>query len=237
MFTRRSKADQGSSRRRGAIPPAPAELPQILALLRAPRATRGSYIMEFIAAGEADGCSEVVRAFALAAAEEFQLSVMLLDLNWPANPQLRALSEIAEVESWELFETSAVLGGASGPNPLVSAQIAFHQVGGTKLVVSEAKSALARHIYYPGSGSDFWKALRGVVDLVIIDAPPASASLDGVMVAPEADSVILVVAAEETRISDAEELRDRICLQGGRPAGIVFNKDRQRLPRFLRGAA
>jgi hypothetical protein len=38
-------------------------------------------------------------------------------------------------------------------------------------------------------------------------------------------------------MADAVALRDRLQLQGGRPAGIVFNQDHQRLPRVLRSAA
>lgn len=205
------------------------ELQQLLSLLRAPRATSGGFVMEFIAADEEDGTSTLAREYALMLAGEIDLSVVLLDLNWPENPQFRFFAEHNTLRTWDMRPDHSLMGSGR------ESQITFHQVGDSNLVVSEGRSVLAQHAYYPGSGSDFWNALRRSADLVVIDAPAMLRSLRGIMVAPEADAVVLVVSAERTRMSEAVALRNRILMQGGNATGVIFN--RYRLPRMLQGVA
>ncbi len=215
-----------------------AELQQLISLLRTPRETSGGFVIEFIGADDGDGTSTVARDFALLAAQELDLAVVLLDLNWPDNPQFHFFAASNVMRTWYLNAQGLLLAAENSDDPSLlpaTTQIAFHQVGESTLVVSEAHSDLAQHTYYPGSGADFWRALRGSVDIVVIDAPAAHRSLSGVMVAPEADAVVLVIAAEDTLMDEAMMLRNRILLQGGRPAGIVFN--RYRLPSFFQGGA
>jgi Mrp family chromosome partitioning ATPase len=75
--------------------------------------------------------------------------------------------------------------------------------------------------------------LRGQYDVVIIDCPPIlidgswSALLRGV------DGIILVVEAERTRAAVLRSTTKMIGDVGGHVLGIVFNRRRQYIPRFL----
>jgi hypothetical protein len=214
------------------------ELPQLFSLMRGPRRSTGGFVIEFVAARSEDGTSTIAREFALCAATEFDRTVALLDLNWPDNPQFRFFAGEGILGSWRIgpdgfqpLETPLPEYEASRTLMPTDRGIVFHQFGNGNLVVSECPVAPGRHVYYPGGATELWGALRRSVDLVVIDAPAVARSLDGVMVAPATDAVVLVVTAEHTRISDALSLRNRILLQGANPVGVVFN--RCQAPRFL----
>ncbi len=61
-------------------------------------------------------------------------------------------------------------------------------------------------------------------DVVILDAPPVIAVTDAVILAPMADSVLLVLRAGNSRIDMAREARDRLVRTGARSIGVVLNE-------------
>ena len=84
------------------------------------------------------------------------------------------------------------------------------------------------------SGSDTsLGVMRQLFASVFIDAPALSKSLDGLLAASSADAVILVLAAEETRIPVARNLRDRVAEAGGSIIGLILNRRRYYIPKAL----
>ena len=71
---------------------------------------------------------------------------------------------------------------------------------------------------------DTINTLREKCDIVILDAPPALIVADSVILARQVDSCVLVTAHNETRIDEAEKVKNAIRNVGGKIAGVVINK-------------
>lgn len=71
---------------------------------------------------------------------------------------------------------------------------------------------------------DAINSLREKCDIVILDAPPALIVADSVILARQVDSCVLVTAHNETRMDEAEKVKNAIKNVGGKIAGVVINK-------------
>jgi hypothetical protein len=193
------------------------EARRLVHLLRHDRST--GTVAQLIAANAGEGTSSLVRDLALTAARTPGLRVLLLDLVPPGNGQITTLRDEFGV-------------AISASKPLVAppAEVLVHQMAFGDLHVSETYRA-------PVAGLAGWvsqfPALRTSYDLVLIDSPSAERSYDGIMLAPDLDTTLLVVEAERTRSAVAQHLRDRITDLGGTIGGVILNKRRLHIPGFI----
>src|SRR5205823_123887 len=65
--------------------------------------------------------------------------------------------------------------------------------------------------------------LRGQADALIIDSPPVGVVADALVLAPQADGVVLVVSAGQTRRDAAQRAKQRLEKVGARLLGAVLN--------------
>ncbi len=65
--------------------------------------------------------------------------------------------------------------------------------------------------------------VTGQYDMVLLDAPPVMAVTDAALLAPRADSVLLVLKAGSTRIELAQEARNTLQNAGAKNIGVVLN--------------
>ena len=190
---------------------------RLVYLLRHERST--GTIAQFIAARSGEGTSSLVRDVALIAAMAPGVRVLLLDLTLPGNGQIAALRSEFDLP-------------IAATKPLVSppAEVLVHQMALGDLHVSETFRP-------PAAGVSGWvsqfPALRTSFDLVLIDSPATQQAYDGIMLAPDVDTSLLVVEAEKTRSNVAQRLRDSITDVGGSIGGIVLNKRRFHVPGFI----
>lgn len=186
-------------------------------MLRHERST--GTIAQVIAARAGEGTSSLARDLALVAARTAGVRVLLLDLSSPGNAQIAALRGE--------FDMSI-----SATKPLISppAEVLVHQMAFGDLHVSETFRA-------PAAGVSGWvsqfPALRTSFDLVLIDSPATERSYDGIMLAPDVDTSLLMVEAEKTRSAEVLRLRDSITDVGGSIGGVVLNKRRFHIPGFI----
>jgi Mrp family chromosome partitioning ATPase len=75
--------------------------------------------------------------------------------------------------------------------------------------------------------------LRERFDLIVIDAPPTNHSVLGAALAKKADGVVLVIEAERTRTPIAAAALQSIQINNGKTLGVVLNKRRFHIPRFV----
>ena len=75
--------------------------------------------------------------------------------------------------------------------------------------------------------------LRTRFDFILIDAPATSRSHLGLILAKKADGVVLVVEAERTRAPVVITTQRMLEANGGHILGVVLNKRRMHIPRFL----
>jgi Mrp family chromosome partitioning ATPase len=82
-------------------------------------------------------------------------------------------------------------------------------------------------------GAGFWAPLRERFDLIIVDSPPATLFHEGPGIVSMVDGVVLVVEAEKTRWPVALSVKEKIEQSGGRILGVVFNKRKYYIPKWL----
>jgi len=190
---------------------------RLVHMLRHERGT--GTIAQLIAANSGEGTSSLARDLALVAARTPGVRVLLLDLAPPGNGQITALRAEFDI-------------AISATRPLIAppAEVLVHQMAFGDLHVSETFQP-------PAAGLSGWVSqfptLRTSYDLVLIDSPSTEQSYDGIMLAPDIDTSLLVVAAEKTRSEAAQTLRDRITDVGGLVGGVVLNKRRFHIPGFI----
>ena len=77
------------------------------------------------------------------------------------------------------------------------------------------------------------QALRIVFDYVLIDCPALSVSDEAALLASSVDGVVLVVQAERTRHEQIRHAAQTLEMANGKMLGLVLNKRRYQLPRWL----
>lgn len=76
--------------------------------------------------------------------------------------------------------------------------------------------------------------LKDQFDFILVDAAPALDFPDAYALAPKVDGVILVAESDETPIAEAQRARIDLERAGGRMLGVVLNRNRDYIPRFVR---
>lgn len=72
-------------------------------------------------------------------------------------------------------------------------------------------------------------ALRSAADLVLLDAPPATAAADASILGSRVDGVVLMISASRTRRDEAVRAKDQLERVGARLLGVVLGDARIKL--------
>jgi len=169
--------------------------------------------LEFIGSRDGEGTSTVIAEFARVSAARFGQRVLLLQLDRPGR---------------------AGRVGGGGPDRSVADAAPVPAGSGTLDIAPLPPACLA--VAHTGDSPEpaaTWARLRSAYDLILVDAPPASTSPQGLGVSRQVDGVVLVIAAEDTRWPVAERVRQSIERSGGRVLGVVLNKRRYHIPRWI----
>lgn len=75
--------------------------------------------------------------------------------------------------------------------------------------------------------------LRGLLDMVLVVAPPADTDPSGVVMARHVDGSVIVVEAEQSRTAAALRLREALTRSGRPILGVVLTGRRRHIPRWL----
>lgn len=70
----------------------------------------------------------------------------------------------------------------------------------------------------------FWKKLAEQYDYVFIDSPPVLAVTDAAILSTQVDGVVMVVAANFTRIDHAQDAKEQLIKANAHIIGVVINK-------------
>lgn len=81
-----------------------------------------------------------------------------------------------------------------------------------------------------------FEALKNSFDYVIFDGPPVMTSSEACLMARFFDGVLLVVECEKTKWEVVELAKNMVTQSGGKPLGVILNKRRYYVPRFLYGS-
>lgn len=181
-------------------------------------------IIVIIGSKAGEGTSTIAREFAKAISTLAKKSVLLLDAD-RSNPSHHCFFQIPSDHGW----LEAIKGGSDFDR-------ALYRIGDIDLFVSPCSSAIPNvpEILSSNSAEDFWNEVRHRFDFVIVDSAPLTEAHDSLAILPRADGVLLVVGAEDTERSLAENTKERIRKVKGNIIGVIFNKERQCIPPFIR---
>ncbi len=223
------------------------EMAALWAALGPARPDRGR-VVQFIAATSGEGTSTVAREFARLSAVRARRPVWLIDADLSSQTQQHAVASDAErygalgkaaaaSPNGACFFTIQPPMRARDGAPIADARlISARPCLGRRLWVSQFRGdvlrAGQRALAVPRGA--YWDAMRRHAETVVIDSPSADRSDFGLTIAPFADSVVMVVAAEAANAGAPAALRDELESAGARCAGLVFNRARAEPPPFLR---
>jgi protein-tyrosine kinase len=180
-------------------------------------------VVLLIGSRSGEGTSTVTRELAKVAALKLGKSVLIVDLD-RSRPELKYYFNLKlEHDLEEIIK---------GEVPI---EKAFCQIGDDSLYISPLfqQSILDPQTLDSAKSRNFWEQLRNRFDLILIDSPPATLFSDGPYIARQADGVIIVVEAERTSWPVVLSVKEQILKHGGNILGIVFNKRRYYIPRFI----
>ena len=183
----------------------------------------GSHIVMFTGTNKGEGTSTAVRSLAEVASSELGKRVALVDANPEADGHAAYFGVTVASTLSEAAENGDDVLGA-----LVSVQDSNLCIG--HLVTRG--TPVSRVAGRPSFGRVF-EQLRSHFDLVLLDAPPAGGSSDALLLTTATDGVILVIQAERTRWQVTRNVRDQIEKQGGTILGVLLNKRKFYIPRFI----
>ncbi len=177
----------------------------------------------FIGSRSNEGTSTVARQLARTVSLRIGKNVLLIDLD-RSRPDLHVYANLQlQGEIDEVVCTGSAIDKA------------FRQVEDSSLYVMplfQSTMVTPRTLDYARSGL-FWESLQNRFDLIIVDSPPATRFPDGLGMVSSVDGVVLVVEAERTRWPVALNVKQKVLASGGKILGIVFNKRRYYIPRWL----
>lgn len=212
-----------------------------------PAPARGGRLLLFVSALSEEGTSTVAREYARLAAVRARRPVWLIDgdLDQPGQQEAVAAAPdrfgslskpaMASPDGSCFFDLHPPAKSRDGrlvpPARLLTARACL----GGRLWVSRFAAEQMRVGQRVEASPDpsYWSALRPHAETIVVDCPAAERSDAALVLAPLADAVILVVAAESTGAGAASALRQEIEAVGGRMAGVVLNRTAWSPPGFL----
>ena len=179
-------------------------------------------VVEFIGSLRGEGTSTLIREFAKFLAKRSNKKVLLLDADTHQPTQRRAFGITPRHGLKDVVENGSDLDKAV-------VRLADTQLYISQIVLTPSPLAFFDTL-------QFDTILRGLMsdyDFLLIDAPPAESSQDGMVLSRKVDGVVMIVEAERTRWQVAANLRDRILKHDGNILGVVLNKRRNVIPQMI----
>ena len=168
-------------------------------------------IVQFVGALPGEGASILAREFARVCVNDLRRSIFLLHAG--AN-QVR----------FEEERTNFPLLMASANEPERKELVVF------PLTVQQSLKTILSRTDEAGT----FAKMRERFDLIIVDSPAVAVFPESLLICSKVDGVILVMEADRTPWDVTKHVKDQIVNAGGNIIGVVLNKKRNYLPRFIR---
>ena len=179
--------------------------------------------VQLVSAHPREGTSRIARGLACAAGIKLGKKVALIDADAGQSGQasafgVRVIHGLDEAIDGERPIKEVLVGAAGG-------RLSIGQL--------TAASAVAPTIFNMPATGAFLDSLKQQYELVVIDSPPVGVAPEALGLCDKVDGVVLVVQAERTRREVVENVRDNIVQRGGRVLGVVLNRRRYYIPKFI----
>lgn len=179
-------------------------------------------VIQFISSRNGEGSSTMVREFARVVSLKLNKLVLLLGADRHSN--LFSSFDVKPKAGWdEVIKNNK-------PIKEILCQDIKSRVYISQLSMNDVP---AISIFSSHRVENFFKKLKHGFDLILIDSPSFGVSTDGIALSDKVDGVILVVEAEKTRWQIVLALKDSIINRGGKILGVIINKKKYYIPKFI----
>ena len=185
---------------------------------------KASRVVMFVGARAGEGTSTLVRELAKLASAELAQHVALIDFTAGIGGHYEHFGVVPAAGLHDVVAGRATLENALQPvreDSMLSLGCVATGESSASVVVANPKF------------SETMQALRQRFTLILLDVPPLSDSSDALLAAPETDGVVMIVEAETTRWQVAENVREKVAIQGGNVLGVILNKRQFYIPSFI----
>ena len=215
------------------------EMADLMSALGKPQGGRGRVLM-FVSAFSGEGVSTMAREYARCEAAFAKKPVWLVDADLHNQTQMVALAEdaarfgppgklaIASPDGSVFFRTVPPGRDAQGQpigddqylvaRPFLDRRLWVTRLRDNRLAPGQRVKVVPR--------PDYWQALRGHAQTVIVDVPSLDRASAALQLAPFMDGVILVVSEDQGDVQRRVDLKADIEDAGGRLLGMVYNRAR-----------
>lgn len=180
-------------------------------------------IIQFISCRNQEGVSTIVQEFGRVLVEKQGKSVLLVDGDSQKITQHHFFGIPPKMSLQHIMRHGGDLDQAITP--------VLHSRLFLALLSGDSSETVQHEV--TTSKRDLWIHIRKKFDMMIIDTAPIDTSDEGLELCAAADGVVMVVEAEKTRSQVISNLRDRITHSGGNLLGVVFNKQRYYIPKWV----
>lgn len=173
--------------------------------------------------GHQTGVTTTAVGFASTLARDFQLNVLLIDVNFRC-PNLHNLFGIEYRNG-----ISYLISNKEDINPT------FHKIGNGSLhvVTCGTRQNGPLTLFESNQFEDFIKFVRSRYSYVILDAPPVTLYPDPIVLSSKVDGVLLVLESGKTRRRGAIKAKQELEESGGNILGVILNKRKHYIPEWI----
>ena len=177
----------------------------------------------FLGTTHGDGSSTTAINFATTLARDGRHNVLLIEANL-RNPSLQEVFDVDPDQSLSGFSTNGNKA-ASG----------LKKVGPENLyvVTPGSKSSGPVSLFESQRFWEFLKTMRTEFDYVVLDGPPLPSFSESKVICNKVDGVVMVIESGKTRKQVALRAKKDIEQAGGTLLGVVLNKRKYHIPKWL----
>ena len=181
------------------------------------------FIFQFVSSKEGEGTSTLTRWFAQDLAFNYQKSVLLLDADYKKPSHLQHFNLISTCGWDEAIKNE------------ITTDTIKNQVGNTSLCISSMSknTSLNLHSIEPRKFELFFASIKNEFDITIIDSPPVSNTIEPLALCRYMDGIVLVIETEVTKCVFIEKAIELIRKHNGNLLGVVLNKRKYYIPKFI----
>jgi capsular exopolysaccharide synthesis family protein len=183
--------------------------------------------ISFTSTSCASGNSSIACGFAACLAVDFGHRVLLIDA-CPRRPGIHH-----RFYSDHTFGLSQMLNGDEGDDQVAGNPIS-HSIHSNLMVVTCSEDETgAVGLFLSKQFSDFLKSAREKFDYIILDTPPIIQFSESRVISSLTDGTILIVESGRTRKQVALKAKKDIEAAGGKVLGVVLNRQKYIIPKWL----
>jgi capsular exopolysaccharide synthesis family protein len=177
----------------------------------------------FTSTAHGSGSTKTAVGFAMCLAKDYQHKVLLIDAN------LRTPG----LHNYFSDETDLGLNGLFSHEY----QMDFEQKNKSNfnlyVITCNTDNPESTHLFETKRFNDFLKTMRQSYDYVILDAPPITHFAEARIISSKVDGVILIVEFGKTRRQVALKAKNELDAAGGNFLGVVLNRRKYYIPKWL----